>query len=339
MVFMGDLDAEFMHMARAEKYRSPSTFESIKRERQLVVDAFYDHLVELHSSGDLLTFDDFMQSTGPNPSGGSQELSHEEATILNRCIQIDIEKYKLPLSGEMKVTGEGVYAVENNQHTLVGLLHKDEAIHGTILYYFTAPLVSIDEAKEEVVQLAPALWVELKDAVLFGPDGNIITSAERMSAPFTQKSLDFEKVLRTGDVPLTMDERLFVIDIRNQLAGRDFLELAHTIETDLNRDAFESNEARTQAHVNYQRMLDENMRDIDINNELLLSVNDATIRHGGNRDIVSEKAYYNCPAIVPFLGEWRVVQTFTLIVDDDPFGKILYALPGSIKEALMKRKE
>lgn len=307
-------------------------YVSVEEERTAVIDAFHDHYAALSVADEIDTVEDLMariESTQKSRSPEEDEALHDEfIASLNECLQKDIEQHPLLLSGEMRVSGEGIYLPlpePEDASDFIGepeMLSDGTMIIGDIQFYSVESIVSYEQYKritsnqdedpiyEEIVE-TPGIMLYLENARVIEPDMQEERAVGDVVVPLTYASLVFEKVDHHAPEKKPQQSIEEPIDINEHFRSDFIRETCLNIENALNYNDYDIDEAQAEREY-YQAELKVYMNAVDAQKPLSLSAFTARMLSGDYMELTEQKAYYLEAVLVKVGENWRVAHGFEI---------------------------
>lgn len=314
-----NLELELINLLRNEQKKDYYT-ESVEKERSLIREAFYEALLEYSDMPGDLTVESLLESQG------ATTFDPQLIQFLEERIFPLLARHKILLSGEMRVTGKGIYTLAAENGTMLDpqILDETETMYGNITGYAPSPLASkvpgYSSGEEEYVSTME-LWVRLDDVVIEDPLGDEVDRLERAFVPFTALDFTFGKVVRSeASAPIELPSPQ-AIDMHDYLIGSDAKELYASIENALNHNV-EYDEEELEA------LREEYLQD------LRLYMDDGMPPYGNFLLSTSEvheiKVGYSKPIITVVEGKWRVAHEFEVLGENNQTTDTVVVLPEAI---------
>ena len=360
-----EFDLELKKFYSEERKKERFRVVSAEKERSAVLDAFFDHYrssIELMGG---MTVEDFLEEVNESAVDERNEFSQDDdeavdelCSYLDMLSQQDIERYDTLLSGEMNVSGEGMFMFipdtgdDSRIGGDVGIIEEGMEIIGDIKQYKVAPVFpqealaqmeggeSSSPADEvDVTGLnVPGIWLQLENATLFDEMGGVVDTYEELMLPFGYTTLKFHKIIRQSDelAPAVKGESVRA-PASTHFKGDFILEIYNDVENDLNHNHHEGEEAHA-IRAEYQLELNKYMNGVDREAFLQLDASSAAMLDGSQRELSSARVRYIEPVIASANGSWRVIHAFE-VYDSDNSIKIAHILPEDITSIDSKVEE
>lgn len=328
---------------RQARAKDPYILESLAQERQSLVMAFYDHLASLQAFPDITTADELLESlmSGHEIIDAIDWESETQQVLIDQIdelIQKDIEHLPELQTGELHVSGEGMYVYISDDDTFesgveVGIFDEGMTIIGDINRYDIAPMHSYDTFLEtqhpssepnEVLQEGLGVWVLLKNAIVLDGAGQVVEKHDEVSIPVHYPSTCFHKVIRQQDASIaTPEEDTPYVDVWAQFKNDFIIETCNTFENDVNYNDY-SAEERALLMEQYQDEVSIYMSGVNPETPLLLSASEALMADGKRLSINHAQAQYLQPVFLRAGTTWRIHHAFAVgRGDSETFANIL----------------
>lgn len=227
-----EIDIELKNLIRGEREKTSYYLASLQPEREKIVADFHDHVIAALE----VTQGSVFEAKLPEFDSDEEQELH---AVIDELVQASLEDQPLLLTGEVSVSGFGVYAINDSDDGEVALevLGGGDTIRGYVDAYCVAPWVSTDidqESPEHNRETLPDLWVRLEDVSRYDSNGQRMAKFPEMLISFTSPNLSYHKVERREDVTIeTLEDD--ITPHPNELFYNDiFRDLCNDIENDLN---------------------------------------------------------------------------------------------------------
>lgn len=348
---MDDFELELAKLYSAERKKDLFYLESVERERQAVLSAFYDHYASVSKLQDTLTLEDILSeaTTGSAGSFKDDDSIDDDAFVsplaqeLGELIQQDIQRHEVLLSGEMQVSGEGVYmfTTDRPEGTEDGMgteiLEDGATLTGDIRYYSVAPMISYDDfmrtqrggdAESEALDVeTPGLWLFMENVAVTNAAGVTTETLDRVLVPLNYPSLTFNKVIRQSDSVMAEEAQPepSQVPVVTHFKSDFMLETCNDMENDLNHNEYDGEESH-RIRAQHQDELSIYMAIVDREAPLTLSAFSAILHDGTEVALADESALYLDPVIMKINDMWRVLHAFQLVSNEGTL-RIAHILP------------
>ncbi len=358
-------------------------YESVDKERNALVESFYSHYIAISNLDALETVDDFiavsdalreqasaMQALGdfddldedgyeedipfivPDGIGeNGEEYDVFDVSIipsLNTLMQKDVEQYAVMASGEMRVSGEGLYKFmpdEGFDGRSSDSLRDGQTLSGDINQYIALPSVAYDDFRRGVVHddgelhegaqaliETPSPWLYLTNVVIRDNNGIEFARYDDVMVPLDYPSLQFHKISygpAEEENSARTEKAAMRITLADHLKGSYIIEIYNDMENDLNYNKYETEKAHYKQRAEYHEVLSRYAESIDQMCPIRLDAFEVQFADGGVAGLDNQIGNYNGPAILEYDGKWRVVHSFVITGEDDGF-RIAHVLPEYI---------
>lgn len=337
-----------------ERKKLPFYAESVDAERDMLVEAFYDHYVSLSSPDSIETVDDFLAATQVSREYDTErdildldgDDSYDAGIVpaLNDLLRKDVERCEVMASGELQVSGEGLYLFVPDLDTDAdsGVFEDGATLIGDISQYAALPSIAYEDflrmqngegnmwanRHDEPVE-SPSPWLLIKNAVLYDASGVQQAKYETAMVPLDYPSIHFKKVIRQEGGELGALEVEWV-----PLATHFTAEFMHTvyndIENNLNHNRFDYDEFREEYEF-LRKDIGVYMMSVDTEKDIYLTASEATLVDGMHAAFEGGVVQYIEPTIMKYENSWRVAHAFMMHTHDGGFN-VAHVLPEHIVE-------
>lgn len=339
---------------REERKKQQYYLESFEQGRRTIASIFNDHYTALSEFKDGVSVEDIV-SFHELRTDDSQEEENSLAKNLSTLINKDIEQSPDLISGEIHVSGEGMYmhstsgSSSEHQDREFALLEEGDALIGDIKYYSVAPIVSYeiyrhiqeggDISDNDVDDKPPVVlgvWIHITNATVQRREGCKEELIDEVFMPLEYPSLQFDKVIRHEDSVVQEKPIEMHIPVLVHFKNEFINEVCNNFENDLNYNEYTSEEHHA-LRAEYQSELDVYMGMVDRDEELVVSTHDAIMLMGGTKEFINQTAVYSAPIIISIRDTWRVVHAFEVQTTDGV--DVAHVLPEHVIDITSQNKE
>ncbi|MGH7218281.1 MAG: hypothetical protein ACREGE_02465 [Candidatus Microsaccharimonas sp.] len=345
---------EVLKQRSYERKKLPFYVESVDPERTMLVEAFYDHYISLSSPEAIETVDDFLAATQVSREyvneGDALNLDDEDTydsgivPTLNDLLSKDVERYEIMASGELQVSGEGLYLfVPDNENDADSEVLEDGAtLIGDISQYAALPSIAYEDflrmqegegsmwanRSDDPVE-SPSPWLLIKDAALYDANGVQQMEYDMVMVPLDYPSLHFKKVIRQGGAEQE-SPRVEHVPLSTHFTADFILTVCTDIENNLNYNRFHYDEFREEYEL-LRQDIGVYMMGVNTEKDIHLTAVEATLVDGTQASLDGQVVQYIEPTIVKYEDAWRVAHAFMMHTEDDGFN-VAHVLPEHISK-------
>lgn len=345
---------ELNNLLRSEAVKEQYRTESLGEAREELLTAFQNHYVALTVSQKMDTVEDIF----PTEVNEKQvQVSEEDTDVfddknielyakLDELLEKDLLRYPELASGEVKLSGEGLYihlpqpeeVSEDRAHSS-DILEGGAVLFGDIDMYAVESFVSYNsflrlhyalenpesEYHDDVVE-CPDLLLYMTNTVVVEADGVTSKHLGDVVVPMSYKSLKLEKVIRQS-ADIVKEKEPEPVPLITHFTSDFITEIYRDAENDLNYNE-RSQEDERESREDHQAEINIYMNGIDKNLPLILSAFDSVLIGGKRRQLTNDIAYYLEAVFIKATSGWRIAHAF--LVQDDKGTHIVHVLPNDI---------
>lgn len=311
--------------------KEPYILESLESERRALLGVFIDHYVALQHFTVMTTLDEIINTierSGLDDADDEERLD-ELSSQLEELMQDELQKYPEVLSGEIRISGQGVYlyASDNDvdDDVMVDTFDDGVTINGEVDWYTVAPLPSDDTAG------GLGLWVLLKRAAVINGAGERVAGYDEVSVPVTLPGLHMHKIIRQSDATGSLIEPdVAAVNIWTQFKNDFILDMCNSFENDLNYNDYDADEhqQRREMHQNEIAIF---MSAVESDCTIRVSAREACSLRGVVLQLTDVSALYLQPVFAQHGNSWRVYHAFEIETEGGELD-IVHVLPEHLQQ-------